>query len=99
VAFDLEIDDPVAEYLDGLELSDHGRAVVAHALGLIATVPDAHRLAPENRVGPNLFRCAHIFRDLDGRVHAVAFVVDDHAAAQGVLQVRFAEHVVREDGP
>ena len=79
------------DYLNNLPLSNEGRGVVGRFLHeRIANVSDEFRLNPANRPGPAnapFFERELLFRDRwgNGNLYTVHFVLDDIAAAYGVL--------------
>jgi hypothetical protein len=103
VAFELEISDDVLTYLDGLPLSERGRAVVAAALEYIAALPEAFRTDPVNRValGHPCLRYSRLFTDPDGdgHLHTITFLIDYRPAQYGILRIPYAEHTLGNPMP
>jgi hypothetical protein len=84
-------------YLDNLPLSDVARERVEDFITYaIADVDDATRNDPANRPqpGPPYFQRQLLLLDIwgDGRVHTIDVVVNDAAAAYGVLVFVYVDH-------
>jgi hypothetical protein len=94
VAFDLEIPDHVAAYLDGLAVSQRVREKIADALASVENLPAEFRANAANRY-PNstLLRYSYVFTDDDRRIHTITFGIDDNPAIFGVLRIPHARHV------
>jgi hypothetical protein len=94
VAYTVDTAEPVKAYLRGLSgLSREGRVkLVTGYLDALRDRGDELRSEPSARYpGDNsLFVFRHIFRD-GGRTYTARFVVDDSAAAYGVLRVVYAD--------
>jgi hypothetical protein len=103
MAYELAIPDDVLTYLDGLPLSERGRAAVAAALEYVTALPEGFRSDPANRVAPGhpYLRYSLLFTDPDGdgHLHTISFLIDDRAAQYGVLRIPYAEHTVGNPMP
>ncbi len=88
----LEYPESVRSYLWGLPLSPEGRIKVSSFIqDQVAGVSDAFRNDPLNRL-PNSPRFQARFLFFDGNVlRALRLVVDDSAAADGVLRIVYAD--------
>jgi hypothetical protein len=93
VRFRLEIRESVGEYLRNLPLTRTGRVRLNAALiEMAAEVPDSFRSDPANRPGPSApyYHFTRIFED-SGRLWTLFVVVDDSAAAYGVLRIVYGD--------
>jgi hypothetical protein len=94
VAYTVDTAEPVKAYLRGLTgLSREGRLkLVSGYLDTLRDRGDELRSEPSARYpgDASLFVFRHIFRD-GGRTYTARFVVDDSAAAYGVLRVVYAD--------
>lgn len=97
MGYSLELDAlGVRSYLAGHpNLSRQDRVKVFAGLDSLRLYGDVYRSNIALRLSPGSlrFRFDFIFRDSSGRVRCFRFVVDDHAAAVGVLRVLYADEV------
>ena len=93
MAFDLDIPDHIATYLEGLQVSQVVREKIADALQFVANLPAEYRANAANRY-PNstLLRFSSVFTDEDRRIHTITFGIDDSPAIYGVLRIPHARH-------
>jgi hypothetical protein len=95
--YQVDIPDAERAYLDGLPLSDEAKERINRFIEqVIADIPDAFRLSPENRLGPDspYFLVRHLILDRwgDGQMHTLDFHVRDDTARFGVLLIVFVDH-------
>jgi hypothetical protein len=94
MAYTVDTAEPVKAYLRAFAgLSREGRLkLLGGYLDALREAGDALRSEPANRHPGNssLFTFHYIFRD-GGRTYTARFVVDDSAAAYGVLRVIYAD--------
>ena len=87
----VDIDAPVSAYLPaefGPQMQEDIERSIAATL---EDCSDSFREEGRTSPGSACFQFTHFFPD-EGRVLALRFVVDDSAAAMGVLQVAFADY-------
>lgn len=91
--YTLEFRESIRDYLRNLPLTREGRVRLhTNLIALTAEVPDAFRADPANRPGPSspFYHFTYHFRD-GSRWWKLFVVVDDSAAAYGVLRVVYAD--------
>ena len=97
MAYSLEFHDKrVVEYLRGVALSREGRLRLFDAITLnLRQHGDDYRADPERRLAPGspYFWFHIIFFDAQGDrfMHSFRFVINDEAAAYGVLKVEYVD--------
>ena len=91
--YHFEITPRVRQYLSDLSLlTREGRIKLSAGISSLSEAADQFRIDPANRLGPDsrYFRAQYIFAD-GGKVRMLTLVIDDSAAAYGVLVVEYAE--------
>lgn len=97
--YNLHMPPEVQTYLRNLpDLSREARVILwASLFDMLRHSGDALRADPSRRLAPDSpnFQCSLVLRDPhSGRLHRVRVVVNDAAAAYGVLVVEYIEHQV-----
>jgi hypothetical protein len=93
VRYMLEYRESVRDYLRNLPLSREGRIKLhANLIALTAEIPDSFRTDPTNRPDPSspFYHFTYLFKD-GSRWCRLFVVVDDSAAAYGVLRIVYAD--------
>jgi hypothetical protein len=95
VAFDLDIPEHIAVYLERLPVSQIVREKIGDALQFVENLPAEYRANASNRY-PNstLLRYSSVFIDDERRIHTITFGIDDSPAIYGILRIPHARYTV-----